>query len=146
VAALVLSILLVVLMFGAVLWVVDGEHSKPTSGTTPSPPAVPPAPDAPTPTTTPAPPKRPRQPATSRRVSALVQPTPAAVAVLTPPPLEAPPREAPAVAPQPPLPRHRFRSSLLLVVLVVFVGALVAAVIGVIVAALAFALRSAVTS
>ena len=46
----------------------------------------------------------------------------------------------------PALPRHRARSSVLLVVLVVVVGVLVAAAIGSVLALLAYALRSAVTS
>jgi hypothetical protein len=71
----------------------------------------------------------------------------ASVAVLTatPPQPDAEPESAVRPA-QPPLPRHRWRSSLLLMVLVVIVGALVAAVVAVVVASLAFALRSAVTS
>ena len=46
----------------------------------------------------------------------------------------------------PTLPRHRARSSALLIVLVVIVGILVATVIGTVLALLAFALRSTVTS
>jgi hypothetical protein len=45
-----------------------------------------------------------------------------------------------------PLPRHRLRSSVLLVLLVAVIGLLVAVVVGALVAALAFALRAAVTS
>ena len=48
--------------------------------------------------------------------------------------------------PSPPLPRHRVRSGALLVLLVVVVGLLLALVVGVLVVALAFALRAAVTS
>lgn len=60
-----------------------------------------------------------------------------------------------AVAPRPamvparmtgaPLPRHRLRSGLLMVVLVVLVGVVVAIVVAVVVGALAFGLRAAVT-
>jgi len=46
----------------------------------------------------------------------------------------------------PPIPRHRARSSALLVVLVVTTGVLVAAGIGTVLALAAFALRSTVTS
>lgn len=45
-----------------------------------------------------------------------------------------------------PLRRHRVRSTFLLVVLVLLAGVLLAAVVGAIVAALAFGLRAAVTS
>ena len=45
-----------------------------------------------------------------------------------------------------PLPRHRARSSVLLIVLIAVVGLLLAVVIGAVLAALAFALRAAVTS
>jgi hypothetical protein len=46
----------------------------------------------------------------------------------------------------PPLPRHRLRSSVLLVFLVLVIAVAVAAAIGVAAALLAFALRRAVTS
>lgn len=135
-------------MSGAVLWVVDGEQDKPTRGPV----------DAPSEATIPhaaiARP-RPRQPATSRRVvpvSPEQLPEPewrdAPVATLAPTPAaETPPSSLPPVRTlDPPLPRHRLRSAILLVALVVAAGALLAAVIGFIVASLAFALRAAVTS
>lgn len=141
-----------VLVFGAVLWVVDGEQIKPTSEEAESPTAV--APEVPTPAAPPLAP--PRRPATSRR-----RVLPDAAAVARPAPAPAEPRDEP-IAEQtpalplawrpavrtldPPLPHHRIRSALLLVLLVVAIGTLVAAVIGVIASALAFALRSAVTS
>ena len=134
-SALVLSILLVVLMFGAVLWVVDGEQEKPTSG---------PAAFRQPPTSTP--PERVstrrRQPATSRRRLPVAEPA----VVALPQAVPSPARTGTVRPAGPPLPRHRARSSLLLVLLVVFVGLLVAVVIGAIVSALAFALRAAVTS
>jgi hypothetical protein len=156
---LVLSILLVVLVSGAVLWVVDGEQDKPTSEAADAPSgAADPAVDAALATIPhlPAARPRPRQPATSRRVvpvpvESLPEPewrdapvAPVAVAApatVTPLPLLPPVRTL-----DPPLPRHRLRSALLLVALVVAAGALVATVIGVIVGALALALRAAVTS
>jgi small-conductance mechanosensitive channel len=46
----------------------------------------------------------------------------------------------------PPLPRRRLRSAVLLVALVVTIGAVLAAVVGIVVTALALALRAAVTS
>jgi hypothetical protein len=70
----------------------------------------------------------------------------------TPPPPQIPARQA-VVAPRPTgralvpaLPRHRARSSALLVVLVLIVGVLLAALVGTALALAAFALRSAVTS
>jgi hypothetical protein len=171
VLGLVLSILLVVLVSGAVLWVVDGEQDKPTSEAADAPSeaaaiacasdgggVVDPAVDAALATIPhlPAARPRPRQPATSRRVvpvpvESLPEPewrdapvAPVAVAApatVTPLPLLPPVRTL-----DPPLPRHRLRSALLLVALVVAAGALVATVIGVIVGALALALRAAVTS
>jgi hypothetical protein len=149
----VLSILLVVLLSGAVLWVVAGDAHKPTSaGDGPIDPeveavdAVEAEPDVPEV----APPVRPaRLPATSRRRPAPLQvappdpePEPAAVAALV---VERPPAVTARMAGAP-LPRHRARSGVLLVLLVVVVGLLVAAVIGAVLAALAFALRAAVTS
>src|SRR5690349_13655041 len=70
---LVLSILLVVLVSGAVLWVVDGEQDKPTSGAADVPSGdavVDPAVDVALATLPhlPAPTRRPRQPVTSRRI------------------------------------------------------------------------------
>lgn len=126
-----LSILLVVLMSGAVLWVVAGEHAKPTS-VQPA-PGPPPAPVEP-PVEPPAPP-RPRTPATSRR-----RPSPASVTVAE--------RSAVLAGRMrgAPLPRHRARSGFLLVLVVLSVGIVVAVVIGALATALAFALRAAVTS
>jgi hypothetical protein len=157
---LVLSILLVVLVSGAVLWVVDGEPGKPTSEEPEVPSehvaaVVEPAVDAALATIPHAPVVRPRRPATSRRV-----PPPTTLPLEEPqwrePPATVGAREAAPVAAttvlstvrtlDPPIPRHRLRSALLLVALVVTVGALLAAVIGVVVTALAFALRAAVTS
>jgi hypothetical protein len=152
---LVLSILLVVLVSGAVLWVVDGERAKPTS----EPPQVPaegmatvvePAVDAALATIPHAPVLRARQPATSRRVA------PRPDTMLEEPQWRAAPaptaaRAAAAVQPavrtlDPPLPRRRLRSAVLLVALVVTIGAVLAAVVGIVVTALALALRAAVTS
>lgn len=61
------------------------------------------------------------------------------MAVPSPPTVTA--RLAPA-----PMPRHRVRSSALLVLLIALIGVLLAVVIGAVLAALAFALRAAVTS
>jgi hypothetical protein len=157
---LVLSILLVVLVSGAVLWVVDGERAKPTSEAPElrfddMAPVVEPAVDAAVATIPHVPALRARQQATSRRIPRVPDA-----------PAEEPQwREAPIVVPaaepergasiavlspvrtlDPPLPRHRLRSAILLVALIVTVGALLAAVVGGIVAALTFALRAAVTS
>lgn len=122
-------------MSGAVLKVVADDHAKPTREEPPGPPPLPPPPPPP-----------PRLPATSRR---------------RPPPLPVPaPIEVTGVVAvpwrstfattvrlsDPPLPRHRVRSGFLLVVLVVTVGTMVAVLIGAAIAALAFALRAAVTS
>jgi hypothetical protein len=157
---LVLSILLVVLVSGAVLWVVDGERPKPTSEAPEVPadrtaPVVESAVDAALATISHVPPLRSRQPATSRRIPRAPDT----------PPEEPEWRQAPIVVPtfeqeqvasiavlsplrtlEPPLPRHRLRSAILLVVLIVTVGALLAAVVGVVVTALALGLRAAVTS
>lgn len=148
--------MLLVLVSGAVLWVVDGEQDKPTSEAAEVPSAsltaVVTADDEVLATTAYVSPLRPRQPATSRRVG----PAPAAA-------VEEPMWREPAVVPSaparaiadllpavrtldPPLPRHRVRSALLLVALVVAAGALLAGIIGIVVSALAFALRAAVTS
>lgn len=149
-------------MSGAVLWVVDGEHPKPTSeapdallaaGT------VDPAVDAAL-ATIPHAATRPRarQPATSRRVvpvppESLPEPQWRDAPAVPPPP--EPASTTPTVTPlpmppvrtlDPPLPRHRLRSAILLLALVLTAGALLAAIIGVIVSALALALRAAVTS
>ena len=151
---LVLSILLVVLVSGAVLWVVDGEHRKPTSEPAELPsggmhPVVDPAVDVVLATIPRAPAAPVRQRASSRRI-APVPDVPPPEPQWRDPPVAAP---APAIAAlpavrtlDPPVPRHRLRSALLLVVLVIGVGALLAAVIGVVVTALALALRAAVTS
>jgi hypothetical protein len=150
----VLSILLVVLLSGAVLWVVAGDGGKPTSAgdapiATEDDPVVEvvPEPDIEPEPEVVVPARPPRLPATSRRRPLLAappdpEPEPVAVAAMVverPPPVTA--RMAGA-----PLPRHRARSGVLLVLLVVVVGLLVAAVIGAVLAALAFALRAAVTS
>jgi len=164
----VLSILLVVLVSGAVLWVVDGERDKPTSEAADAPSGhgiavVDPAACASdggqgvevalaTVRGVPATPARRRQPATSRRVprgpsEPLPEPewrTPAPLVV--PSPVTPLPQQPAVRTLDPPLPRHRLRSAILLIALLVAVGALLAAVIGVVVSALAFGLRAAVTS
>lgn len=69
--------------------------------------------------------------------------------VAAPPPQPLIAAAAPRAAtrtPVAPLPRHRARSSALLLVLVLIVGVLIAAVFGTALALAAFALRSAVTS
>jgi hypothetical protein len=114
--------------------VVDGEQAKPRS-----------APPEPTPShvAAPVPPIAPlrRLPATSRRS--------------TLPPIAPVSVERPAARPAPvpsvslagaPLRRHRARSSVLLLLLVVSVGVIVAVLVGAVLTALAFALRAAVTS
>lgn len=130
-------------MSGAVLWVVAGDQEKPTSAVAvPDEAPVPVLEESPAP-----PPPPPRHPATSRRVPPRVT-TPAALerVTATAVPLVV---ERPSVTARmsgAPLPRHRVRSTFLLVLLVVIIGLLVAVVIGTIVVALAFALRAAVTS
>jgi hypothetical protein len=158
---LVLSILLVVLVSGAALWVVDGERAKPTS----EPPQRPAGDTGVEPTadavlaTVPHGPAPVRQPATSRRVGRLPDIPPEEPHWRDEPvvvPASAPTRPMPRTAAVtalppvrtlgPPLPRHRLRSAILLVGLVVLIGALVAAVVGVVASGLAVALRAAVTS
>ena len=131
-------------MSGAVLWVVAGDQQKPTSDehapADPEPVAYVPPEPPPLP-----PPPPPRRPATSRRRPPVVE----APAVVTPPSPMAVQRPVATMTVRmagAPLPRHRLRSSVLLVLLVALIGLLVAVVVGVVVAALAFALRSAVTS
>jgi hypothetical protein len=127
--SVVLSIVLVALLSAAVLWVVHGEQEKPTSAPAqPIPPVAAPPPSAPAP---------PHQPATSRR-----RPPPVAV----PATVETARATVTVGRVGAPLPRHRIRSTALLVLLVVVLGIAVALVIGAIVAALAFGVRSAVTS
>ena len=141
------------------LWVVDGEQDKPRSEPAEVPSegmalVVEPAVDA---ALAPIPhaPVRARQPATSRRVVAvpdlpLEEPqwreepsgVPAAVPANAAPITEL----SPVRTLDPPLPRHRLRSVVLLIGLVVLIGALVAVVVGVVATALALALRAAVTS
>jgi hypothetical protein len=143
----VLSILLVVLMSGAVVWIVAGEHDQPTSADLTPPAARTPPPEPPPlpePESAVLPLAPARRPATSRRrlpqvtvPAPLVQATPAPVAVV---------EEAPIRMSGAPMPRHRARSGFLMILLLVFIGVMVAFVIGIAVAALAFALRSAVTS
>lgn len=141
-------------MSGAALWVVAGETAKPTSaGEDPTPPEPEPHPEP-----EPASPAEPdvvvapsvpsRRPATSRRRAVpLAAPEPTIVApVLAGPVAVERPQPVTARMSGAPLPRHRVRSGALLVVLVIIVGLLVAAVIGIVVAVLAFALRAAVTS
>lgn len=73
-------------------------------------------------------------------------PAPQPVAAVAPEPAVAAAPRATNRALVPPLPRHRARSSALLLVLVLIVGVLIAAVIGTALVLAAFALRSAVTS
>ena len=140
-----LSILLVVLMSGAVLWVVAGDQDKPRSE---DPAPADPEPERYVPPEPPPlpPPPPPRRPATSRRRPPVVQ-VPAAVQAA---PTRAVPMARSATTTvrmsSAPLPRHRMRSSVLLVLLIGVCGLLVAVVLGSLIAALAFVLRAAVTS